>query len=102
MPGKYIGKRANSSTDCVCICTCMYESGMRTYGGLGVKFPSFLNLPLDEGGRFHITATLHLRRKSPVPTEHENTRKWAHSQCGHWGIVTARYMSCPCSEMNHD
>jgi hypothetical protein len=45
---------------------------MQAYGGLGVELVSFLNLPLDGGGRFHISATLHLRRKAPVPTDHEN------------------------------
>ena len=75
MPWRHIGKRANSSTHCLRISTFMYVSGMKAYGGLEVKLLSFLILPLDGGGRLHTPTTLHLRRRSPVPTEQEN--EWA-------------------------
>ena len=72
MPGRHIGKRMNNSTHSVCIFTYMYVSGMKAYDGIEVKLLAFLTLPLDGGGRFHISAALHLRRRSPLPTEQEN------------------------------
>ena len=53
----------------------MYVRGMKAYGGTEVKLLSYLTLPFDAGGRFHIPATLHLRRRSPLPTEQE--KEWA-------------------------
>jgi len=72
MTGRHIEKRANSSTHCVCIRTYMYVSGTKAYGELEVKLLSFLTLPLDGRGRFNISAALHLRERSPIPTELEN------------------------------
>jgi hypothetical protein len=40
--------------------------------GLEVKLLAFLTLPLDGGGRLHIPAALHLRRRSTLPPEQEN------------------------------